>query len=228
MYLNTDLYIHPTIHDWLKGFPKKLESQLEVVRVEKGTIIHQRNYPIDFVCLIADGIFHVISEFKTGVLYNYKVLTAPSISGDLESLIDQDLAAATVRAYTDCTIIKMPVSTFVRWFEEDGHIARTICRIRVKHVYDEGKNKGENVIFASYYRLLILLARYFEKIPSRSKITLSKTRQELSEEIGVSVKTIQRNLLRLEEEGLLTKDKRKLVITKDQYKEISKILENIK
>ena len=48
-------------------------------------------------------------------------------------------------------------------------------------------------------------------------LVLNKTRARISEEVGISIKTLDRNIRKLEEMNLLTLNKGKIVITKAQY-----------
>ena len=48
-------------------------------------------------------------------------------------------------------------------------------------------------------------------------LVLNQTRTRISEEVGISIKTLDRNIRKLEEMNLLTLNKGKIVITKAQY-----------
>ncbi|MEI3150644.1 MAG: helix-turn-helix domain-containing protein [Mediterraneibacter faecis] len=48
-------------------------------------------------------------------------------------------------------------------------------------------------------------------------LVLNQTRARISEEVGISIKTLDRNIRKLEEMNLLTLNKGKIVITKAQY-----------
>ena len=48
-------------------------------------------------------------------------------------------------------------------------------------------------------------------------LVLNQTRSRISEEVGISIKTLDRNIRKLEEMNLLTLNKGKIVITKAQY-----------
>ena len=48
-------------------------------------------------------------------------------------------------------------------------------------------------------------------------LVLKQTRARISEEVGISIKTLDRNIRKLEEMNLLTLNKGKIVITKAQY-----------
>ena len=63
-------------------------------------------------------------------------------------------------------------------------------------------------------------------MPEYGGLVVKKTRQELFEEIGITVKTINRTVKKLvEEDGLIGLYKGKITISSDQYQ---RILEEIK
>ena len=76
-----------------------------------------------------------------------------------------------------------------------------------KYLFMEGKD-----------RLMVHLVRKYEqKIPAPEILVLNQTRARISEEVGISIKTLDRNIRKLEEMNLLKLNKGKIVITKAQY-----------
>lgn len=62
-----------------------------------------------------------------------------------------------------------------------------------------------------------LVRKYEQKIPAPEILVLNQTRARISEEVGISIKTLDRNIRKLEEMNLLTLNKGKIVITQAQY-----------
>ena len=75
-------------------------------------------------------------------------------------------------------------------------------------------------------RLMVHLVRKYEqKQPLPEKFELKQTRTRISEEVGISMKTLNRNIKKLEEVNLIQLNKGKIVITKSQYMIMKKELE---
>ena len=69
-------------------------------------------------------------------------------------------------------------------------------------------------------RLVLYLVRKYEQKVSNDKsveLNLSQTRNQLAEEIGFSIKTLNRNIKILEEIGFIKVYKGKISITEDSY-----------
>ena len=67
-------------------------------------------------------------------------------------------------------------------------------------------------------RLMVHLVRKYEqKQPLPDTLELKQTRARISEEVGISMKTLNRNIKKLEDMKLIRLNKGKIVITKEQY-----------
>ena len=75
-------------------------------------------------------------------------------------------------------------------------------------------------------RLMVHLVRKYEqKQPLPEKFELKQTRTRISEEVGISMKILNRNIKKLEEVNLIQLNKGKIVIMKSQYMIMKKELE---
>lgn len=67
-------------------------------------------------------------------------------------------------------------------------------------------------------RLMVHLVRKYEqRQPLPSILELKQTRTRISEEVGISMKTLNRSIKKLEDMQLIQLNKGKIVITKEQY-----------
>ena len=95
---------------------------------------------------------------------------------------------------------------FMRTQENISRLVLQTAEAR-KYLFMEGKD-----------RLMVHLVRKYEqKVPAPEILVLNQTRARISEEVGISIKTLDRNIRKLEEMNLLTLNKGKIVITKAQY-----------
>ena len=92
---------------------------------------------------------------------------------------------------------------FMRTQENISRLVLQTAEAR-KYLFMEGKD-----------RLMVHLVRKYEqKVPAPEILVLNQTRARISEEVGISIKTLARNIRKLEE---MTLNKGKIVITKAQY-----------
>ena len=65
--------------------------------------------------------------------------------------------------------------------------------------------------------MMHLIRKYEQKLPLKKVLELRQSREQLSEEIGFSVKTLNRNIKKLEKEELICLQKGKIIITEAGY-----------
>lgn len=77
----------------------------------------------------------------------------------------------------------------------------------------------EKSYFIPLFILLEYLIQYAEKhqIFTKAFVSIPFTRQELSEELGICVKTLNRTIKKLKENNLINIVKGKIVLTSSQY-----------
>lgn len=87
-------------------------------------------------------------------------------------------------------------------------------------------NRGARLFYPPHFILLdhILKSASAMKIEEKKLIVLPKTRQELYEECGITVKTINRTVKKLKEDDLIFLTHGKISMTLEQYKMAKKVI----
>ena len=87
-------------------------------------------------------------------------------------------------------------------------------------LYCSSYHRGERLFYSAKYVLLKYITQQAEDLGIRRsrKILLSKTRQEISEEVGMTVKTINRILTRFCREGIISTQRGKIALDTAQYR----------
>ena len=95
----------------------------------------------------------------------------------------------------------MPV--FDAWLDSDPHFIKQMARHIAKKLYYSSYNRGERLFYSSSYLLLKYVAGEMEALGLRrmEKAVLRKNRRQISEELGMQEKTVNRTIARLCEEG---------------------------
>ena len=70
--------------------------------------------------------------------------------------------------------------------------------------------------------MMHLIRKYEQKQPLKKELELKESRDQLSEEIGFSVKTLNRNIKKLSETGLIDIRKGKIVISEEGYQHMKR------
>lgn len=107
-------------------------------------------------------------------------------------------------------------------FGIDANILRLAAWHTAFKLYRSSYNNGAKLFYPPAYILLDYLVRYGRSqgmdgpAPPR-EISINRTRQALQEEMGINVKTLNRTIRQLKEEGFLSLCKGKIVFDRSQY-----------
>ena len=150
--------------------------------------------------------------------YFFKDFGPGDFFGEIECFAGLTRYRISILSSTKCRLLAIPSIYYMEWMRMDvdalfmrtqENISRLVLQTAEarKYLFIEGKD-----------RLMVHLVRKYEqKIPAPEILVLNQTRARISEEVGISIKTLDRNIRKLEEMNLLTLNKGKIVITKAQY-----------
>lgn len=59
----------PELEEYLRNMPKELETRHTIRVYPPGTIIHQKDFKLEYFGIVAKGEHRVINEFQNGNVY---------------------------------------------------------------------------------------------------------------------------------------------------------------
>ena len=130
--------------------------------------------------------------------------------------------SVTIETITESIILFLSRQDFEDWIAKDIHFLRLVAAKVALKLYRSSYNRGAKLFYPPQFLLLDYLINYVEsaflKDPQAMHIVVKKTRNALYEEIGISVKTLNRTIARLKEEGLFAIQKGKITMSPKQLK----------
>ena len=115
---------------------------------------------------------------------------------------------------------------FEEWIKKDIHFLYLVSQKIALKLYRSSSNRGAKLFYPPHFLLLDYLIQYAqkEKISKDKVFVLKKTREELHEELGIGVKTLNRTIPKLKEDKVISIVKGKISMTYEQYKLAAKII----
>lgn len=212
----------PELKKYTKNMPADIRSRCTVRTHAAGSIIHQKNMELRHFGIVAIGENRVINEFENGNVYMIESNKAIDFIGEVTILSGMQNTSVTIEAVTDNIVAYISRKDAEQWLAEDRNILGLASRHTAFKLYRSSYTNGAKLFYPPSYLLLDYIIRYGQQHgmdnphPPHS-LTISKTRQALQEEIGVNIKTINRTIRQLKEEGYLTIIKGKITFTPEQY-----------
>lgn len=202
----------------LSGMPQNIRSGCIVKKIPAGSIIVKKQEVIKFVYILTKGELRVINEFKNGSIYAFASIMPVSFVGELEVLAGESENAVTIEAVTDCIAVRLSAEDFEKWIKCDNDALMMVANILAKKLYPTSYETG-NVLFNSgISKVQSYLVKYFEKKANDEEtLPINRNRQQIADEIGISVKTVNRCIKKLKDEELVMVRKGKIFVSRNQY-----------
>ena len=171
---------------------------------------------------MAKGENRVINEFENGNVYMIESNKAIDFIGEVTILAGMSRTSVTIEAVTDNVVAYISRKDAERWLASDMNILHLTARHTAFKLYRSSYNNGAKLFYPPSYLLLDYMVKYGRQSGMESSrppktITVLRTRQMLQEEIGVNVKTLNRTIRQLKEEGFFSLCKGKITFTREQY-----------
>ena len=212
----------PALKEYTKNMPEDIRSRCTVRTHAAGSIIHQKNMELGYFGIVAKGENRVINEFENGNVYMIESNKAIDFIGEVTILAGMSHTSVTIEAVTDNVVAYISRRDAQQWLASDMNILHLTARHTAFKLYRSSYNNGAKLFYPPSYLLLDYMVKYGRQSGMESSrppktITVLRTRQMLQEEIGVNVKTLNRTIRQLKEEGFFSLCKGKITFTREQY-----------
>lgn len=209
----------PKVAEFLSKIPPELIAAGQLVNLPAGQVVVWQEDPVQYAYFLLAGELVTFGETEDGKKSNFITLDAPSILSDLELLAGIPTYASSVMAGTDCTVLRCGAELVARSLDTDLPFLRMTAALCDRKTYDNSFYRGKSAFRSSLDRAAIYLLRHCTQHPPEANrpTVMPKTRQAIASELIMSVKTVDRCLLRLQEMGCLSIVRGKVRINPAQY-----------
>ena len=210
----------------IEHMPEDIKRQTTRKVFLPGESLMRKGERATHVYLLTRGSTRVSNEFASGQRYTFASLDTPDLIGDLEVLSGQGAYAASNEAITTCEVIAMNADTFLQWMRKDSEFALTVAQMLAAKMYPTSNEAGRVKFLPSLERLHSYLIKRLGSIETDTFI-LHTSRQQIADDIGTSVKTVNRGVAKLKEAGLISLLHGKISINKEQQKALHETFHNL-
>lgn len=190
------------------------------VKIKANIKFISLNEPCDSIWILIDGNVTAIKEQISGDVYVFTEFTAPGFFGEMEGFAGESYLKATLVTTTECRFIIMPINNYLNWIRHDSEALFLRVHDMMSGVLDESANERTYLFLDGVHRLMIYLIQYYKKHVKEKICIMEIKRQQIADEIGYSSKTVNRSIRKLLDNGLITIDGRKIVISEKQHQQL--------
>lgn len=170
------------------------------------------------VYIMLKGRLQAIEERVANEPYSFTELSAIEIVGDFElfTKLSNRVITLTTLERTLCLVI--PATDYLAWIRNDANALFIRTQMLIRQLVAQTQFERQNFFLDNKTRLLHFLYGECNKQPEASfPFQIKNTRQEISSKLGCSVRTINRTIRALQDEGLLNLRHGKLLISNAQH-----------
>ena len=214
----------PALRPWFQGLPQDLWGRYTVRELPENYLVHQKDSPLERVGVLCQGSLRVTSEFDTGNAFMIEYTQPVDFVGDVTVLARREKVSVTIETAAPSAVLFFARRDFETWLDQDPHLVRELSQRVADKLYQSSYSRGKELFYSSPRLLLEYILRFTEGADAERK--LPHTRQRLCEELGMSLKTVDRTIQRLREQDFITTKGGKICVTPEQRALIQRRVED--
>ena len=210
--------------------PLWLMDCMTIYKCDKDVVFIREGTPVDSVLIMVEGAVKAVDHRIFGIEYDYMRFYAVKMFGSMEMLLDIDQYKTTLKTVTPCIFLVIPGERFIDWIDKDMNALRMETKSMGTYLLEQGRRERSFLFLNGMDRLMMVFMRSYEWQHADNEnggCVVNYTRQELSDNSGLSVKTINRSVKKLVEDGYISRRGNKILISTEQYEAISEYLNKI-
>ena len=213
-----------------KYFINAPDSVLSAIRIEKRSpnqVLAEEHEPIEKIYILMEGIVRAIDYRVKGSAYEYARFEGVTVLGSMECVFGIQNYMTTLITASACTLLVMPRQIYESWIWKDTNALRAEAQSMRGYLLDHTMENRVMLMMNGAERLIYLLTKKCESLGQQAEYILPINRQELADQSGFSVKTVNRSMKKLEEDGFLIREGHKVRITQTQLAAMKEYLDLI-
>ena len=205
------------LENYFISAPVWLMDSFKIVEMEKGFTFVRENAPVDTIYIIGKGMIKLIDYRIYGIAFDYMRFDGIYAMGGMEVVMDLDTYRTTLETVTPCTMITIPKVQFEKWLKTDIKALKQEAKAIGEYLLQQGRTGRIFLFLQGSDRLSMFFIQMYEQYGNGENFNIRGTRQELAEQTGLCVKTINRAVKKFEEDSLISRQGNKIFINEDQY-----------
>ena len=209
-----------------ENIPDDIVKTMNYKKVKKNETLIQTGDICDTVYIILSGRVSGTDYQQSGNIYVFMDFCKMDIVGDFEVFGGMSEYSASIKTVEDSEILTIPAKAYLSWMKQDVNALFSRTQKLMHILFTETKDGRKHLFLSCKDRLILYLVNFYEKHgKDKESCKVKKNQTEIADGIGFHVRSVQRNILTLKEEGLLTVESGKIVISYAQYSKLKEYVD---
>lgn len=196
--------------------PEKLSANLEEIRFhtrsyKKGEILARQGDVCNHLMILTKGSVRGEMIDYSGRLIKVEDIAAPRALAPLFLFGEENRFPVEVTANELTEVIEIPKSSVLELFRKNEQFLENYMNLSANYA----RTLSDKLFFMSFKTIRQKIASYLLRLHKQQQqlqITLDRSQQELSDYFGVSRPSLARELSHMQDDGLITADRKQITI----------------
>ena len=197
---------------------EEVKYYMSVVEIEADQTFIKAGEECKYIYIVLSGKVTGVEWPMNEKSYFFKDFGPGDFFGEIECFAGMPKYRISILSSTQCRLLAIPSVYYMEWMHMDVDALYMRTQENMKRLVTQTAEARKYLFMDGKDRLMVHLVRKYEqRQPLPSILELKQTRTRISEEVGISMKTLNRSIKKLEDMQLIQLNKGKIVITKEQY-----------
>lgn len=212
------------LNNYLANAPKWLMETFQIVRMKKGTSFIHENAYVDTVYFLVEGVVKATDYRVQEIAYDYTRFYPVQVFGAMEFLMGYEEYKTTLITESDCRFLRVSKEQFAKWMLTDIHAVLEQVKAMSEYLLEQVRKERLFLFLQGADRLFLLFMQMYQQSARQRVCRIKLTRKDLSNSTGLCIKTINRCVKKMEEDGYISREGRTIVIDQEQYGKIKAVV----
>lgn len=221
------LYKQEYMQTLFRNCTEEVKYYMSLIDIEANDTFIKAGTKCTHIYIILSGKVSGIEWPMNEKSYSFKEFGPGDFFGEIECFADLPQYRISIVASTKCRVLSIPAPYYMEWMHMDVDALYLRMQENMRRLITQTAEARKYLFMDGKNRLMVYLIRkYGQKLPIPELLELKQTRNQISDEVGFSIKTLNRNIKKLEELGLIRVEKGKIVIEKAGYDRMKDYIEH--
>lgn len=211
------------LSELFQNAPVWLLESAKISELAKNEIFIREKDPVNKVYILTKGEVKASDLRVFGIVYDFCQYEAIEILGGMELYLDGDTYRTTLITKTPCQFIVLDKDIFKKWMLQDNNALWMHSQTVVRYLLEETRKERAFLFLQGIDRVYLLFEHLYEQNAEDNRCIMKLTRQQISDETGLSIKTINRALKQMMDDGHVMVKGSRISITQSQYEEMKEL-----
>ena len=215
------------IRNYLLNAPYWVIETMQLVKKDKNVVFIEENTPADNVYVLLEGSIRAVDYRVKGFAFDFMRLDGVNIVGSMDCFFRIKNYQTTLVTTTPCYFLIISRKNYEKWIWDDKNALQMDIASMGAYLMEQTKVNRLFLFLQGTDRFLYMFAKNYEKSLCKGDYCLDMSRQELAERSGFSIKTVNRSVKKMEEDGFISRKGHKIIISREQYEMMRDYLDDI-